>query len=131
MVNDMSFHVNGAERAGRAKILTSATAYAALRIDYRDFRGIRIIRVGGDHLYGTHRTMTGTIAALDPIGQWDAVLLNPYGMAYLYGRLVSHCNGAYGPGRTDFTAFCTFRTTVATFVGHLGLHQREKSGRWP
>ena len=118
----MPFHIDSTERTGRTKILAGTATDTPLRIDHRNLWRIRIRRVGCDHLYSSRRTVAGTVAALDSVGQGYTIRFHPYGMANLYGRFVGGRDGAYGSGRADFAAFRTFRTAVTAFVGHFRLH---------
>ena len=72
--------------------------------------------------------MAGAVTALHAVGQWHTVLLQPYGVTYLCGRLVGDGYRTYGSCRTYLAALRTFGATIATFVGHFGLHQRHQTG---
>lgn len=79
----MSLHINGAERARRTKILTSATTDASLRVDSRYFGGVVIAGHGIDHYDGPHRTMACAVAAVDTIGHHHTIFFDPNGMTNL------------------------------------------------
>ena len=112
----MTFHINGTERTCRAKVLTCSATDATLIIDNRYFRRIRVIFVRWHHLYRSDRAMAGAVATFHTVGQWHAVFLHPYGMAYLYCRFVGSCDFDYGTGRTYFRTSRTFRAAIASFV---------------
>lgn len=77
----VSFHINRAERACRTKVLAGSAADAPFGIHNGDSDRVHIFTVGRDHQYRTRRAMTGTVAALHSIGQRNAILPDPYGMA--------------------------------------------------
>ncbi len=79
----MTFYIYCAERSRWTKILTSAATDAPLCVYNRYFTRILIFRVRGYHCYGSGRTMTSTVAALDVISQRNAVSFDPYGMTDL------------------------------------------------
>ena len=81
----VSFHIDGAERTGRAEVLTSAASDATLGVYNRYFYRFRVGSVRRHHADGVRGAMAGTVAALYSVGQGDAVLLNPYGVTYLDG----------------------------------------------
>jgi hypothetical protein len=61
--------------------------------------------------------------ALYLVAGHDAVLLYPRGFADGDGGLVGRDNRADGTGRANPRAGRAFRSAIAFFVGHLGLHQ--------
>ena len=79
----MPLDIDGTERTCRTKVLAGTATDATLYIDNRNLRRLVIFGIGKHHRDGTGRTMAGTIATLYPIRQRHAVLLDPYGMAYL------------------------------------------------
>ena len=83
----VSFYIDSRERTCGTQIFAGATAYAACIIDSRNVGRCLVVGVAGHHLDGANRTVAGTIAALYPVGQWNTVLLNPYGMTNLCGGL--------------------------------------------
>ena len=95
----MSLHIDGAEGAGRAQVLTCSAADAAFCIDDGDLGRAFVAFDGGHHLYGSRRAVAGTIAAWLAIGERYAVFLYPYGMSYLRGRLVFACDRSDGTCR--------------------------------
>ena len=125
----MSCHINSAERTGRTKVLTRPTTDTFFYIYYRNLWRICFFRIGSYHLYGTCRTMAGTVPAFHLVCDADAILLYPYGVAYLDSRFVSF---RYRPDctcRTHFRTLGTFGTAVAALVGHFRLHQFRQVGR--
>ena len=77
----VSFHIDGTERSCRTQVFTRSAPDTPLGIDNRNPDGVHIVTVGGDHQYRSRRTMTGTIATLHTVGQRNAILSDPYGMA--------------------------------------------------
>ena len=73
--------------------------------------------------------MAGAVSTFHIIGDADAILLYPYGVAYLDSRFISF---RYRPDctcRTYFRTLGTFGTAVAALVGHFRLHQFRQVGR--
>ena len=83
----VAFYVDGREGTCRTQILTGTTAYATVFVDSRNVGRCLVVGVAGHHLDGADRTVTGTVATLYSVGQWDTVLLNPYSMTNLCGGL--------------------------------------------
>ena len=81
----MPFHVDGAERAGRAEVFACAAADAAFGIDHGNLARMLVVRVGRYHLYGACGAVAGAVAAFYVVCQDDAVFFYPDGMAYLGG----------------------------------------------
>ena len=87
----MSLHINGTEGACGAEVLASATADAAFFVNNGNLQTIGIpptileLReaICVNHLDGSRRTVTGTIAASDAISEHHAVVTYPHGMTYL------------------------------------------------
>ena len=125
----MSFHIDCAERACRTQVLTCAAADAAFGIDNGYLGGLRIPGVRSHHLYGADWAVAGAVAALHLIGDADAILLYPYGMTYLDGRLVCRRDFQNRARRTYFRTFRTFGPAVAELVRGHGLHERRQRGR--
>ena len=119
----MSFHIDGTERTGRTKILTCPAADTTLHIDYRNLWRICFFRIGSYHLYGTCRTMAGTVPAFHLVCDADAILLNPYGMTDLDGRFLGEARQMDGIGRSHLRTLGAFGAAVTAFVGHFRLHQ--------
>ncbi len=119
----VAFHINGTERAGGTKILTGSAADTAFGVYHRELRRVRVVRDTGKHLDGTCGTVAGTVTAFYTVRINNAVFINIHGVADLGGRFVGDGNGTYRSGGTYFRTFGTFRTAIAPFVGHFGLHQ--------
>ena len=85
----MPLYINGAERTGRTQILASSASDASLGIDYGNPVTFETVGILFDHLNGAYGTMTSTVSATHTVGQHNAVFLNPDGMPYLNGRLIS------------------------------------------
>ena len=126
----MAFHIDSRQRARRTKVLASAATDASFDIDSRYLQGFRIGRVGCHHLDRIRRTMAGTVAALDTVGDRHTVSLHPYGVADLDRRLILFRNRQDRTRRTYLGTFRTFGTAIAALVRHLRLHQgHQAAGR--
>ena len=139
----VSFYVYCSERPGRTEVFTGSAADAFFLVYDRDpYSCTFFFRIASrpmatavsvpdfDHLDGSCRTVPCTVSAFDVIGHDDAVLLDPYSMAYLYGGFFGDSNRPYRSGRADIGTFRAFRPAVSTFIGHLRLHQsHQTSGR--
>ena len=122
MVHFISFHINRAERSGRAEVLAGAAADAFVFVHGRDLhRSVRTFVVY--HLDGSRRAVTGAVAAADAVGEHHAVLLDPYGMTDMDAGLLFPCDGLDGTGRADLAATRAFGATVAALKRHRGLHE--------
>ena len=76
----------------------------------------------------SRRTVAGAVAAVNTIGDGDAVFLYPMCLSHFRGCLLCGINEFDGTGRTDVAALMTFLTAVAMFVAHDGLHEMEQVG---
>ena len=124
----MAFHVDGREGTGRAKVLTSSAA-DALRFVHGGYVGSGLILgVEWYHLYGPCGAVACTVAALNLVGDDNAVLLYPDGVSNLYAGFLFGCNGTDGSCGTNLGTTGTFRTAESSFVGHLRLHQGHEAG---
>jgi hypothetical protein len=74
--------------------------------------------------------MAGTVATLYPIGNRNAVLLDPYCMTNLDRGLLVLINRFDGTCRTNLRATITFRATISMFVRHSGLHKMHQIATW-
>ena len=119
----MPFYINSTKRTGRTQVLTSTTSDTTLNVHNRNFRRIITFRVGSYHLYSSCRTMTSTISTINTIGQNYTIFFYPYSMPDLDRRLFRNRDGTYRSCRTNFRSFCTFRSTIPSFIRHLRLHQ--------
>ena len=72
--------------------------------------------------------MAGTVATIYAIGQRNTVLFYPYGVTDACGRFFGNGYRTDGSCGTDFAASGTFRTAIATLIGHFGLHQSRQVG---
>lgn len=85
----MSFYIDSRQRAYRAEVLASAASDADCRVDSRDFQRVLVVRVilrvERHHCYRPCRTVACAVSAVNAFADRQAVLANPYGMAYLYG----------------------------------------------
>ena len=124
----MPFHIDGTERSGRAQVFTRAATDTPLGIDDRNLDRARVTAVRGNHQYGSRWAMAGTVATIHAIGQRNTVLFYPYSVTDARGRFFSNGYRSDGSCGTDFAASGTFRTAIATLVGHFGLHQSRQVG---
>ena len=81
-------------------MLACTTADTPFGVNHRYFQRLFVLAVYWHHLYGTRRTVSGTIATANPIGQGYAVFLHPNGMTYSCRRLLFNRYGLYGICRT-------------------------------
>ena len=129
MVHFISFHINRAERSGRAEVLAGAAADAFVFVHGRHLHGsVRTFVVY--HLDGSCRAMAGAVAAAHAVGEHYAIVFNPYGMTHMDAGLLFPCDGLDGTGRADLAATCAFRTTVAALKRHRGLHEVHQVSGW-
>lgn len=125
----MPFDIDGTERTCGAKIFTSTAADTPFFVHNRYFRGVRHIRFGRNHRDGSCRAVPRAIATIHSVRERHTILPYPHGMANLNGGFVGCGNRKYGSCRTDLRALRAFRTTIAPFVGRLGLHECHQPGR--
>ena len=119
----MAFYVNGTERPGGTEVFASSATDTAFCVYDRQFQGVGVIGNAGQHLYGSGRAVSGAVAASHAIGVDDTIFVDVDGVADLYGGFICRGDGAYSSSRTDVGTSGTFRTAVAPFVRHFGLHQ--------
>ena len=118
----VSLNIYGRERSCRTQILACSTTYAARCIYGRNLWRCVILRIRVDHRYGSCRTMACTVATFLAIGDGHTVFLYPYGMAYLYARLVLVFYWLYCSSRAHFATTVALRSAITTLVRHGGLH---------
>ena len=122
MVHFISFHINRAERSGRAEVLAGAAANAFDLVHGRHLhRAVRAFVV--HHRDGSRRAVAGAIATTDTIAKHNAILLDPHGMTNMDGGLFLTGDGLDGTGRADLAAPCAFGATVVALKRHRGLHE--------
>lgn len=127
MMHLIPFHINCAERSGRAEVFAGAAADAFVLVHGRHLhRAVRAFVVY--HLDGTRGAVAGAVAAADAVGEHHAVFLNPYGMTHMDTGLFLTCDGLDGTGRADLAASRAFRATVAALKRHRGLHEVHQVG---
>ena len=106
------FHIDRAERAGRAEVLAGTTADAFVFVDgghlYRSVRSFVI-----NHLDGSCGAVAGAVAARYAVSQDHAVVLHPNGMADMDGGLFLARDGLDCTGRAYLAAPCAFGTAIA------------------
>ena len=127
MVHFVSFHVNCAERSGRAEVLAGTAADAFVLVHSRHLH-LAVWSFIVYHLDGTSGAMTCAVAAADAVGQYHAVLLDPNGMSDMDVGLFLTGNGLDGTSRADLAATCAFGAAVAALKRHDGLHEVHQVG---
>ena len=125
----ISFHVNRAERSGRAEVLAGAAADAFVLVNGRHLH-LAVLSFIVYHLDGTSGAMTCTVAAADTVSQHHAVLFDPNGMTDMLHGLFFPCDGFDGTSRADLAATRAFGTAVAALKRHRGLHEVHHVGGW-
>ena len=98
----MSLHIDSTVGTCRTKVLTCATAYAALGIYHRYLMRTWVALIRRHHLYRSRRTVTFAVSAMYAIGDDNAILAYPYGMTYLHRSLLFLGYGLYGTSWTHF-----------------------------
>jgi hypothetical protein len=124
----VTFDVNSGEGTSGTQVLASTTADALGFVDRRDVGAELIIRIKGHHLNGSRRTMARAVATFHAINDGDTILLNPYSVPYLDAGFLFVADRTNGSGGADFRTASAFRTTIASFVAHLRLHEGHQSG---
>ena len=125
----VAFYADGTERTRRTYVLASTTTDATFGIYCRNLQRLRIISILWYHLDSTGRTVFGTVTALYIVGIDDTGATMPLGMTNLCRRLGFLGDRLDGAGRTNFGTLGTFRTAIATFVRHFGLHELHQIAR--
>ena len=122
MVHFISFHINRAERSGRAEVLASAAADAFVFVDGRHlYLAVRTFVI--HHLDSSSGAVACAVAAADTVGQHHAIVLDPYGMSHMDICLLLTGNGLDGTSRADLAAAGAFGTAIAALKRHRGLHE--------
>ena len=127
MVHFIPFHVNCAERVGRAEVLAGAAAYAFVLVHSRHLY-LAIWAFVIHHLDSSSGAMAGAVAAADTVSQHHAVLFDPNGMSDMDVGLFLTGNGFDGTGRADLATACAFGATVTAFKRHHRLHEVHQIG---
>ena len=81
----MPLNVYRTERTRRTQVLACSATDATLSVDDRNLRRLFVLGIHVYHQYGSRRTVTGTVATFNSIGNRQTILLNPYGMTYTSG----------------------------------------------
>ena len=122
MVHFIPFHINCAERSGRAEVLAGTAAYALVLVNSRNLHcAVRAFVVY--HLDSSCRAVTCAVAAADAIGEHYAIFLDPNGVTHVDVGLFLTGNGLDGTGRADLAAAGAFGTAIAALKRHRGLHE--------
>ena len=127
MVHFISFHVNCAERSGRAEVLAGTAADAFVLVHSRHLH-LAVWSFIVHHLDGTSGAVACAVAATDAVGQHNAIVFDPYGVTHVDVGLFLTGNGHDGTGRADLAAACAFGATVAALKRHHGLHKVHQVG---
>ena len=112
----MALNVYSAERLGRANVLAGTAADAARQVDSWKQWAVGVLVIGRHHHNGPRRTVTGTVATRHALCKYDTVLLGPYRVAYLYGRLVFGLDGLDGARRADLATTMALWSAVAPLI---------------
>ena len=70
----VSFYMNCSERSCRTQVLAGAASSTSLFVYCWNHQGLRIGRILSDHSDGSHRAMTGTIAAFYAVSVDNAIV---------------------------------------------------------
>ena len=127
---DVTFNINGTERSGGAEVLTCAAADALAWLDSRNHDGLTVV-LGFHPLDGSCGAVVGAVVAVDPFCDYHAVVFEPNGMSHVDGGLFFFADGFDGTSGADLAASDAFRTAVADFERHGGLHEMAQVGGWP
>ena len=112
----MPLNVYRTERTRRTQVLACSATDATLSVDDRNLRRLFVLGIHVYHQYGSRRTVTGTVATRHAICKYDTVLLGPYRVAYLYGRLVFGLDGLDGARRADLATTMALWSAVAPLI---------------
>ncbi len=122
MMSYITFHINRAERTGRAEVFAGTTADALVLVHGRHlYCAVRAFVVY--HLDGSCWAVTCAVAAADAVGQHHAIVLDPYGMSHMDVRLLLTGNGFDGTSRADLAAAGACGAAIAVLKRHRGLHE--------
>ena len=81
----VSFHINGTEGTGRTEVFASTATDTAFRVDGWELERVGIVGIRRHHGDGLRGAMAGAVVTCHLIPVHDAVLFDPYGVAYLDG----------------------------------------------
>ena len=112
----VAFHINGAERTCRTKVLACTASYTTFGVDNRYLQLLLASILHIYHLYGSGGAMTLAIATCLTVAHRNTVFPDPYSMTYLHGGFFLACNRTYGTCRTNVGTLGTFGTTISAFV---------------
>ena len=96
----MSFYMNSRKGTHRTQILAGSTANAGVFVDSRNRGRQFVVRVRGNHLYGSRRTVACAVATLCLACSGDTEISSHHGVAYLYARLFLFVNEMECASRT-------------------------------
>ena len=112
MMHFISFHINCAERSGRAEVLAGAAADAFVLVYGRHLH-LAVRSFIFYHLDGTCGAVACAVAATHTIGQYDAIIFNPNGMTHMDAGLLFPCDRFDGTSGADLAAAGALGATVA------------------
>lgn len=118
----IAFHIDGTERTCWAEMLTGTAPDALDLVDGRHHDGLAVMLVF-NHLDGTSRAVSSTIAAADTIGEDDTVVFYPNGMTHMDVGLFFLGDGLDGSRGAYLAATGAFWTAIAAFERQGGLHE--------
>ena len=122
MVHFIPFHINRAERSGRAEVFAGAAANAFDLVHGRHLhRAVRAFVV--HHRDGSRRAVAGAVTTAYAIGQNDTVVFDPNGVTDMLHGLLFPCDGLDGTSGADFAATRALGTAIAALKRHRGLHE--------
>ena len=122
MMHLIPFHINRAERSGRAEVL-AGTAADAFVLVYGRHLHLAVRSFIFYHLDGTCGAVACAVAATHTIGQYDAIIFNPNGMTHMDTSFFLTGNGLDGTSGADLAAAGAFGTAIAALKRHRGLHE--------
>ena len=94
----VTFDVDSREGTRRTQIFAGSAANAAGLVDGRDVGRLLVVRIAGNHLDGSHRTVACTVATLHTVVDGHTVLLDEHGVTNLRGSLQFVRQGFDGTG---------------------------------
>lgn len=130
MVHTVPFHIDCAEGPCRTEIFTLAATDAAFVVNSRHKHKPSVGCGVLHHLYRAAGAMTGTGGTRVAFADGDTVLLYPYRMSDLDGRLLLLGDGPYSSRRAYLRTTRTLRAAVTALKGHGRLHEMQWVRGW-
>lgn len=110
-MHSVALYIDGTERTGWAETLARPATNAPLFINGRD-----LVRPPLYHRNSFCGAVTEAGITCNAVVEHRAVLLDPYGMADLYGRLIGNSDPINGSGGANLRTFHTLGSAIASFV---------------